>query len=110
MVSSSETDYETTNFSLCAQLAKDSWSRATLATGSHARKALAGWCNRRRALSIVNWLNRFHNTVVEGCQRRSGHFSTDRPFTLAASTSALMVVKVVIGLPIIHAEETMQIN
>ena len=95
---------------VCTIGKKKSWSRATLATGSHARKALAGWCNRGRAPSIVNWLNRFHNTVVEGRQRRSGHSPTDRPFTLAASTSALMVVQVVIGLPIIHAEETMQIN
>ena len=96
----SETDYdEGGNFSLCAQLPKNSCSIATSTTGSHARKALAAWCNRRRGQSLVNWLRRFHSRVLEWYQRHSGHSPTDRSSSLAASTSALMVAQVVIGLP-----------
>ena len=51
-----ETVYEATNFSLWAPLLKNSWSRATSTTGSHAKKALAAWCNLRTVQSLENWL------------------------------------------------------
>ena len=106
----SETGYEGRNFSLCTQLPKNSWSIATSTTGSHARKALAAWCNRRRGQSLVNWLNRFPSSVLEWCQSRCHWTPAHRISLAAAHTITLMALQVVVGLPMIHVERAKLIS